>query len=386
MDPASITMGLVCLLVLLETGLLVRNLFHLPTLGRVAAPPPRTWPSVSVIMPVRDEAANVGAAVESRTADDYPDLQVILVDDRSVDDTGLVALRAASDDPRFQHIRVDSLPAGWLGKVHALQRGYEAATGDWLLFSDGDVVIEVGTLRRAVGYCEAEGIDQLALIPSFRSESFLVEAAWVVFLRGLIVMADPAKVRDPASKIALGSGGFNLVRRTAYEATGGFEYLRMETADDVALASIVKQAGGRLEMIDGSQNVRVPLYRSTGALLRGIEKNGSTTAHMPFPLLVLALGALGAVLFAPIGALVAGSGWLQVLGGVTVAAYTGSEMFALWRNTGRWAPAAIWPLGYLLMAYGIVRATWLAHRKGGVSWRDTFYSLEELETGRRFTL
>ncbi len=120
--------------------------------------------------------------------------------------------------------------------------------------------------------------------------------------------------------------------------------------------------------------------------MRGIEKNGSTTAQMPFPLLVVALVALGAVLVTPVFVLVAGSGWLQVLGGVTLAAYTGSEMFALWRNTGRWAPAVIWPLGYLLMAFGIIRATWLAHRRGGVSWRDTFYSLEELETGRRFTL
>ena len=379
-------MGLACLLVLLETGLVLRNLFHLPTLGRVPAPAPEEWPSVSVIMPVRDEAANVAASVESRMADDYPDLQVILIDDRSIDDTGSVAQRAASDDPRFMHIRVDSLPAGWLGKVHALQRGYEAATGDWLLFSDGDAVMETGTLRRAIGYCESQGIDQLALIPSFRSESFLVEAAWAAFLRGLIVMADPAKVRDPASKIALGSGGFNLVRRTAYEATGGFEYLRMETADDVALASIVKEAGGRLAMIDGSHSVRVPLYRSIGALLRGIEKNGSTTAQMPFPVLVLALVALGAVLGAPAAALVAGPGWLHILGGITLAAYTGSEMFALWRNTRRWMPAVIWPIGYLVMAYGIVRATRLAHRNGGVSWRDTFYSLEELETGRRFTL
>jgi cellulose synthase/poly-beta-1,6-N-acetylglucosamine synthase-like glycosyltransferase len=386
MGPSSIVTGLVCLLVLLETGLLVRNLFHLPTLGGVAAPAPKTWPSVSVIMAARDEATNVGASVESRMVDDYPDVQVILVDDRSVDNTGSVAVEAARDDPRFHHVRVDRLPTGWLGKVHALQKGYEAATGDWLLFSDGDVVMEVGTLRLAIGYCEAEGIDQLALIPSFRSESFLVDAAWIVFLRGLIVMADPAKVRDPASKIALGSGGFNLVRRTAYEATGGFEYLRMETADDVALASIVKQAGGRLAMIDGSRNVLVPLYRSVGALMRGIEKNGSTTAQLPFPLLVLALVALGAMLFTPIAVLIAGSGWLQILGGVTLAAYTGSEMFALWRNTRRWAPAAIWPLGYLLMASGIIRATWLAHRKGGVSWRDTFYSLEELETGRRFTL
>ncbi len=213
-----------------------------------------------------------------------------------------------------------------------------------------------------------------------------MDGAWAVFLRGLIAMADPAKVRDPDSKVVLGSGGFNLVRRSAYEATGGFPHLRMETADDVALASIVKEAGGRIEMVDGARHATLANYRSISELMRGIEKNGSTTATIPFPLLLMAFMALGSLLFAPLAALVVGPGWLRVLGGIALLAYTGSEMYALWRNSHRWTPAAIWPLAYLIMAYGMIRSTWLAHKNGGVYWRDTFYSLAELETGRRFTL
>jgi cellulose synthase/poly-beta-1,6-N-acetylglucosamine synthase-like glycosyltransferase len=386
MDTASIVMALVCLLLLLETSLMLRNLSHLLRLDDVAAPSPKRWPRVSVIMAARDEAAHVHSAVASRLADDYPDLQVLVVDDRSVDGTGLAAREAAAEDPRFTLVRIDELPGGWLGKVHALQKGYEAATGDWLLFTDGDVQVEPGTLRRAIGYCESATIDQLALVPSFRSGSFLIDGAWAVFLRGLIVMADPAKVRDPSSKIAVGSGAFNLVRRKAFEATEGFEHLRMETADDIALAASIKLAGGRIEVVDGSMYARVPLYRSTRELLRGIEKNGSTTAGMSFPLLVLSLLALGAVMFTPLAAIALGPGWLGALGTVTLVAYTGSEMYGLWRNTRRWMPAMLWPVTFPLMAYGIVRATWLAHHNNGVYWRDTFYSLEELETGRRFTL
>jgi glycosyltransferase involved in cell wall biosynthesis len=386
MNLAALFIGFLCVLVLLETGLMLRNLSNLPALHRVTSPTPARWPRVSVILTARDEVQDVGKAVGSRLADDYPDLEVILVDDRSTDGTGKAAQDAAGDDGRFSLIRLDELPRGWLGKVHALQRGYERATGDWLLFSDGDVAVEPGTVRRAVGYCEQEGIDQLALVPSFQSSSFLMAGTWTIFLRGLIVMANPEKVRDPDSKVVLGSGGFNLVRRSAFDATEGFEHLRMETADDIALASIVKQAGGRVEMIDGSRYASLTGYRSVAEGLRGIEKNGSTTATIPFPLFLLIFLALGAVLFAPFAALTAGPGWLRVLGGMTLAVYTGSEMYALRRNSGRWAPAAIWPLAYLIMAYAMIRSTWLAHRNGGVYWRGTFYSLAELETGRRFTL
>lgn len=386
MDVGSLMVGVLCLLVILETGLVLRNLSHLRPLGSVEAPALERWPRVSVIMTARDEVQDVGKAVGSRLADDYPDFEVVLVDDRSTDGSGDAARAVGDADPRFALVRIDELPTGWLGKVHALQRGYETATGEWLLFSDADVVVESGTLRRAIGFCEHEGIDQLALVPSFQSGSFLMDGAWTVFLRGLIALADPGKVRDPRSKVVLGSGGFNLVRRSAFEATGGFPYLRMETADDVALASIVKEAGGRVEMIDGARHATLANYRSIAELMRGIEKNGSTTAAIPFPLLLLAFIALGATLFAPFAAMAMGPGWLRILGVVAAVAYTGSEMYALWRNTRMWAPAVIWPLAYLIMAYAMIRATWLAHRNGGIYWRDTFYTLAELETGRRFTL
>lgn len=385
MELVAVLLALLCGMVLAETGLMLRNLAHLHELGRAIIEPLSEWPRVSVIMTARDEVTDVGNAVASRLADDYPNLEVILVDDRSTDGTGSAARAAANGDARFTLVRVDDLPAGWLGKVYALQRGYETATGDWLLFSDGDVIVEEGTLRMAVGHCAAEAIDQLALIPSFHSGSLLMDGAWVVFLRGLIMMADPARVRDPDSKVVLGSGGFNLVRRSVFETTAGFDHLRMETADDVALAAMIKGTGGRVEMIDGSKHASLAIYRSVGELFRGIEKNGSTTTAIPFPVFVLTFLALGAVLFAPFAAMLTGPAWLIALGAGTLAVYTASQMFALWRNTGRWLPAVIWPVGFLIMAYGMIRSTWLAHRNGGVYWRDTFYPLADLEVGRRFT-
>lgn len=375
-----------CVVLLAETALFLRNLSHLERLDRMRCAEPASWPRVSVIMAARDEARAVGRAVRSRLEDDYPDLQVVLVDDRSTDDTRQVAIAAAAGDERLTTVRVETLPSGWLGKVHAMNEGLALADGDWLLFSDADVVVEPGTLRRAIALCESDAIDLLALIPAFKAGSFLVDGVWLAFLRALMVMADPAKVRDPKSKVVLGAGAFNLVRSSAYELTCGFEHLRMETGDDVALASMVKSSGGSVRLVDGASCATVAIYRSVPELLRGIEKNGSTTAAMPFPLLLLGGVLLLSVLASPFFALASGLAWLRMLGVVTLLTYTASGMYGLWRNTGTWAPAMIWPVGPLVVVFGVIRATWLARRNGGVWWRDTFYSLEELAEGRRFKL
>lgn len=386
MSALSIALAVACVAVLAETAVFFVHLSGLRSLTSVSAPQPAVWPRVSVILAARDEVRDIGAAVASRLADDYPGFELIVADDRSSDGTGEAALKAAAGDPRFRLVRVDELPRGWLGKVHALDRGVDAATGEWLLFSDGDVTVRPGTLRRAVAHCVAEGVDLLALVPSFDTGSFLVDSVWTVFMRALCVIVDPRAVRDAQSRMAMGSGAFNLVRREAFERTAGFEHLRLETGDDVGLGMMVKRSGGSVEMIDGRDFASVPMYRSVPEFLRGIEKNGSTTAAMPTAVLIAAFVAIAALLASPVVAIVIGGTWLRAVGAVTLVAYTAAEVVALWVNTRRWLPALIWPVGFTLMAYGMIRATWLARRNGGVRWRGTFYPLEELAEGRRVSL
>ncbi len=386
MDALRIALAAACVLLLAETTRFYLNVFSLRSLSRSRAPEPNRWPRVSIVMAARDEARAVGPAVASRLADDYPDLELILVDDRSSDGTGDIAAAAANGDARFSIVRVDELPAGWLGKVHALHRGTERATGEWLLFSDGDVTVKRGALRRAIAHCLAEDVDMLALVPAFHNGGVFIDAVWAVFMRGLAVIVNPRAVRNPRSKVAMGSGAFNLVRRETFERTPGFGHLRLETGDDVALGMMVKSAGGRVEMIDGRDWASVAIYHSVPELVRGIEKNGSTTAALAFPLVVAAFACLWAIVSAPFVALVVGPGWLQALGVVTLITYTSADAHALWVNTRRWVPGLLWPIGLAIMLYAMLRSTWLAHRQGGVYWRDTFYSLEELAEGRRFSL
>ena len=255
-----------------------RNLRRTRQLRDVAPTIAENPPRVSVVMAARNEADRVGAAISARLADRYPDLELVLVDDRSTDGTGEIARAAAQGDPRLQVVRVDSLPDGWLGKVHALAEGVRHASGDYLLFSDADVMVAPETTARAIALCEAEDVDCLALVPEYRSSSVLVDATWTVFVRGMCLAIDSRRISEPKSKTVVGSGAFTLVRREALERTAGFEHLRMETGDDMALAAMVKAAGGRCAGAFGADCVQVRMYDSAGAFLRGIEKNGSTTA------------------------------------------------------------------------------------------------------------
>ena len=342
-------------------------------------------PRVSVIMAARNESASIGPALAARLADTYPSLEFILVDDRSTDRTGEIAGAAAASDARLSVVRIDELPEGWLGKVHALAEGVRHATGDYLLFSDADVSVSPDATTRAVGLCEAEAIDCLGLIPEYHSPSVLVGAAWTVFVRLLCMAMGLPRLSEPKAPTVVGSGAFTLVRRSAYDRTPGLEDLRMETGDDMALAVMIQTAGGHCETVFGSGCARVQMYESTNALLLGIEKNGSTGAASPGRVCG-GLAAFALLDTMPLIAALTGPMWLRGLG-VCLSLLAWTANVAILRTTCRqWAPALLWPVGTFLLAYATSRATALAKVRGGVTWRGTFYPLAELQAGRRYTL
>lgn len=374
----------------LQAGLVFKRLSELHTLVDLDPVAPAVWPKVSAIVPGRDEADSIGAALTTRLADDYPDLELVVVDDRSTDATPQIIARFAEADPRVVPVRIDEVPAGWLGKLNALEQGTHAATGEWLLISDADIHFERGTLRKAVAFCEEQGRDFLALVPEFRSKSFAVNVFWATFIRILVMSFSPAAIRDSESSASAGSGSFMLMRRSVYDASPGFEYLRMETADDMALGMIIKQSGGRCEFMNGRDAAWLPSYGSVREFLRGIEKNGSSLAGTPFPLVVTGMVVAGLVEYSPLIALAVGlatqSGWLTALGGVTTVLATAAAVSALWVNTHTFVPALLWPVGWLGMAGGVTRSAWLVHKRGGVVWRGTFYPSEEIMAGQRYKL
>ena len=366
-----------------QAGLLFMHLSRLRTVAVLDTPDPAEWPSVSAIVPARDEARSIGDAVRTRLDDGYPELQVIVVDDRSTDATGAIADELAAEHSRVVAVHIEDLPEGWLGKTHALARGIEQATGEWLLVSDADVHLAPGGLRKAIAYCEHGGLDFLALVPEFRS-TFIVDVLWTVFMRVLGMMMDPAAVRDPDSKTAMGSGAFMLARRSVFDRTPGYEYLKMETADDVALGMVMKNAGGRCDFANGYGIASISIYHSLGEFFRGVEKNAGSLARAPFAAVAAGMLLAAYLEYSPFLAMASGVTWAVWLGAIAAVVATVAAMAALWINTRTVLPALLWPLGWLLVASGILRAAWLFRVRGGLMWRDTFHSKEELLKGQRF--
>jgi len=382
-----IVITLFCVVWLVQAVVYVHNLRGMRTLAKLTPPEPKHWPRVSVIAPARDEAASIGSALRSRLLDDYPDLEIVAVDDRSTDGTGDIIRGLAEADQRLVPVHIGKLPEGWLGKVYALKMGSEAATGEWLLFSDADVHVEPETTRRAIAHALSEGFDHIALIPEYSTGSIWVDAIWTVFMRIFGIMFDFKAIRDSKStRSAIGSGAFNMVRREAFEATEGFEWLKLETTDDMSLGVMMKRNGFRSEGLDGRGSASVLMYKDLAAFYRGTEKNAGAVLGTPMWLFAIGTVVWLTLEWSSLIAVAIGPAWLRALGGVVFAVATAMHVDALKTNTGRMMAAFLWPIGSALFASTLVRATWLAHRRGGILWRDTFYPMEDILAARRYSL
>ena len=284
MPITSILLGVYAFLALLywlwSAWCTVRLRRAVPLLANLDPPPPDRWPRLSVVVPARNEADTLEPAARTLLAEDYPDLEIILVDDRSSDETGRIVDRIAAGDTRVKAVHITELPEGWLGKVNALDRGLAESTGQFVLFTDADVHFQTGTLRKAVGYCEHEGLDHLAAFPDVWSAGFVVDAMLSVFLRHFsLFVTRPSAMEKADSRAFLGVGAFNLVRRKALEATEGFEWLRLEVADDMGLGLMMKRSGARCGVVAAFGHVGLHWYRSVAEAARGTEKAWATLSH-----------------------------------------------------------------------------------------------------------
>mgnify|MGYP001237708278 CR=1 FL=1 len=230
----------------LDALLGMRRLGRLALADPIAGPAPR----VSVVVAARNEARGVEAGMRSLLAQHYPALEIVAVNDRSTDETGAILDRLALGEPRLRVVHVAELPAGWLGKNHALALGAAAASGAWLLFTDADVVMQRDTLSRAIGHAERTGLDHLTVVPDLILPG-LLKCFTVGFIVWFSVYVRPWKASDPKSRFFVGVGAFNLVRTTAYQRAGGHEPIRMRPDDDLKLGKILKRSGARAEALSG---------------------------------------------------------------------------------------------------------------------------------------
>jgi chlorobactene glucosyltransferase len=223
---------------------------------------------VSIIMPAKDEEANIRAALQTVLAQDYPDIEVIVVDDRSRDGTA-DAVREAAADPRVRLISVKELPPGWFGKPHAMHVGAGEARGEWLLFVDADCRQAPHSVRAAVNFLTDHQGEMLSLWPVLEMHGFWENAVQPVAGSVLVAWFRPSWVNNPRHGAAFANGQYILIRRDTYRAVGGHEAIRSEIVEDIALARLVKRSGHRLWNAIGADLFTTRMYDSLRAMYKG---------------------------------------------------------------------------------------------------------------------
>lgn len=363
-----------------------------PSLSSFAAsegPAERVLPRITIVVPACNEEASIEAALRSKLGSSYPDLEVVVVVDRSSDRTLALAERVAAEDARLKVVEVTTLPEGWLGKVHALDRGVREATGEFILFSDADVHFSVDLLERVALVMAKRGLDFVTLVPDMTPVSPPFDAVLTTFIRMLITGGRLWRVRDPESPVGVGAGLFNMARRSAFDRTPGFEWLKMEVADDVAFGQMMKQWGARCEVFRGRGDVMLPFYESLGHMIRGIEKNSYAALSRFRPgVAVTLLALLFALEIAPLALLFVprslGFDVVRSLSALTMVLLTGSQLIIA-RWAGRPLATAGFPwFGAAVLLVATARSMVITHAQGGIIWRGTFYPLAALRAGTRF--
>lgn len=227
---------------------------------------------VSVIIPARDEERNIEGVVRSLAAQSGV-RQVIVVDDESSDRTPEILERLAQEFARLEWLRAGSLPDGWRGKTHASAVGASRATASWLLFADADTRHKPGSVAALLSLAESRGAAMLSVSPGQRMETWWEKLVIPLVFCELARLYRFDDVNNPASPAAAANGQCILIRRSAYDAVGGFEAVRGDILEDVELAKRVKQSGARLVFLPGAEWVETRMYRTFAAMWRGWTKN-----------------------------------------------------------------------------------------------------------------
>ncbi|PYY08831.1 MAG: family 2 glycosyl transferase [Acidobacteria bacterium] len=345
---------------------------------------PNQTPRVSIIIPACNEEADIEQTLIQLLALDYDNYEVIAVNDRSTDRTGEIADRvAATPEARglLHVIHIRQLPGGWLGKTHAMWTAGKHATGDWLLFTDADVLFKPDSLRRALAYAETVNADHVVLFPRMIMKQ-AGERMMIAFFQTLFVFGHrPWKVADPGADDHMGVGAFNLIRRSVYEAVGTYEKLRLEVLDDMKLGKVVKQAGYRQRNVFGEDLISLYWAKGTFGVVNNLSKNFFAVLSFQWPRALLSCGALAFLNLMPfVGVWIAPGGarlpYALALGSMFLI-YVGMS----WKSSIPPYYFVLHPVSTALFAYAVLRSMYLTLAQGGVVWRGTKYPLEELKRG-----
>jgi glycosyltransferase involved in cell wall biosynthesis len=336
---------------------------------------------ISVIVPARNEAADIEATLRSLLELEGVRLEILAVDDRSTDATGAImdrlAAEGAAQGKSLTALHIADLPEGWMGKTHAMAVGAGRARAPWLLFTDGDILFAKDSLLRAINFADAERADHVVIFPTLILKTF-GERVMIAFFQGISALFSRFwRIPVEGTKESLGVGAFNLIRADVYRDLGGFESLRMEVLEDLRLGFEVKRRGYRQRVAFGRDLVRVRWVVGAAGMIRNMTKNFFAAFRFRVWLTLAASTGLAVFCLGPFAAL-AGSWWMRL-----AALLVLTMLLLLYRYYRQYTGISAWytltfPVAALLVLYAILRSMVLTLVRGGVVWRGTLYPLAEL--------
>ena len=341
-------------------------------------------PRVSIIVPARNEEESIEQALTQLLALDYDNYEIIAVNDRSTDRTGEIMENLAAESSARGQLRVihhHELPKGWLGKTHAMWTATNHAAGDWLLFTDADVMFKPESLRRALAYAEAERADHVVLFPRMimkRAGEYMT----IAFFQTMFVFGHrPWKVADPKARDHMGVGAFNLIRRTVYEAVGTYEALRMEVLDDMKLGKVVKNAGFAQRNVFGEDLISIRWARGAMGVVNNLTKNFFAVLSFQWWRTLISAFGLAFLNLMPFFGVWLAHAWARLPYAVALLSIFLIYLGMSWRSAVPPYYFFLHPISTVLFVYTLLRSMFLTLWNDGIVWRGTKYPLEELRKG-----
>lgn len=232
----------------------------------------KNLPLVSVIVPTRNESKRITPCIKSLKKQNYPNLEIIIVDD-STDTTVEVIENIIDNDKRFKIIKEEKLEGGWVGKPHAMQQGAKEANGDWLLFIDADTSHDSHMITSSVKHALRKNLDMLSILSHLVCRSFWEKIIQPVPTGLLIFITPLGKVNDPKSKQAFALGPFILIKHSVFDKIGGYKKIRGKIADDVEMAKLLKESGFKIGLAKAYDMMKLRMYEKFKDIWEGWSKN-----------------------------------------------------------------------------------------------------------------
>jgi glycosyltransferase involved in cell wall biosynthesis len=355
----------------------------IPVLANVNANVPSQWPSLSIIIPACNEEETIDGAMSTFMELDYPNFEIIAVNDRSTDQTGARLEKLAEKIDPLRVIHIKELPTGWLGKVHAMHVASKEAKGDFLIYADADVHFAPQALRKIIAMVVEKNLDHCTIMPGSIGTTFSLECLINAFMGFFCLVTGAGQVNEGKAGRYVGAGAFNLVRRSLFEQTEGWEWLRLEIADDVGLAFMMHRHQAKSFVVFGKNLLSLQWYKDIPGMVRGMEKN-TFAAACRFSIF-RAISACVLILAIWVAPLI--SFWTPFWGLGIVALLTGIINPLTGHSAGDSRLAAVLAWVYTpIFPLIVLRSMYITLSNNGIAWRGTFYPLKELKENQRVKL